>query len=239
MKILTRFLLILVLTLIPTIALANSAHQSIEEKILQVIRNHPKAIIEAVQTYQQQQLEQQQQAQKAALQPLKSKPKAVIGTSPTSGSSDQKVVLLEFSDFQCPYCANAHTTLKQLVAKYPKKLTLVYKHYPLTSIHDQAMPAAQAAWAAAQQGQFWPYHDALFTQQKSLGEALYLAIAKNLNLDMAKFERDRKAALPAIQKDIDFGSRLGIAGTPFLVLNGDIISSIDLADLEAAVEKFN
>jgi protein-disulfide isomerase len=98
------------------------------------------------------------------------------------------------------------------------------------------MPAAQAAWAAAQQNQFWPYHNALFTQQKQLGEPLYLATAKQLNLDMEKFERDRQSALPAIQKDIDLANRLGIQGTPFLILNGEIFDgAIDLLSLEAAI----
>jgi protein-disulfide isomerase len=234
--ILTTLLLLNFFT--PLQALATPINPQLEQQILQTIRNHPEVILESVQTYQQQQQEDQNKAQQTALQPLKNNPKASIGTSPTTGSPEQKIVLLEFSDFQCPYCATAHKTLKQLIAKHPNQLTLAYKHYPLTRIHDQAMPAAQAAWAAAQQNQFWPYHDALFADQKQLGEPLYLATAKKLNLDLAQFDRDRHspAAQTAIQQDIDLANRLGIQGTPFLILNGEIWDgAIDLASLEGAI----
>jgi protein-disulfide isomerase len=236
-QLLSLITLLLLTLLTPLQAIAAPINPQLEQQILQTIRNHPEVILESVQTYQQQQQETQQKAQQTALQPLKTNPKASIGTSPTTGSPEQKIVLLEFSDFQCPYCATAHKTLKQLIAKHPNQLTLAYKHYPLTRIHDQAMPAAQAAWAAAQQGQFWPYHDNLFNQQQKLGEPLYLATAKQLNLDLGQFDRDRQSALPAIQQDIDLANSLGIEGTPFLILNGEIWNGpIDLPSLEAAID---
>ncbi|MEJ6486536.1 thioredoxin domain-containing protein [Nostoc punctiforme UO1] len=205
----------------------------LEQQVLQIIREHPEAIIESVQAYQQQQQQKLKQAQQAFLQDLKTNPQTVIGESPTTGSTQSKTVLIEFSDFQCPYCAEAHKTLKKLLAKYPDKVKLVYKDLPLISIHAEALPSATAAWAAYQQGKFWEYHDALFTNQKQLGEALYLDIAKKLNLDLGKFKRDLTIATPAITKDIQLAEKLGVSGTPFFIINSPTFSGVaQLVDIE-------
>ncbi len=212
---------------------ASRIDPQLEQQVLQIIREHPEAIIESVQVFQQQQQQKLNQVRQGFLQDLKTNPQTVIGESPTTGSTNSKTLLLEFSDFECPYCAEAHKTLKQLLAKYPDKIKLVYKNLPLTSIHPQALPAAAAAWAAHQQGKFWEYHDALFTNQKKLGEALYLDIAKNLNLDLAKFQRDRNLAAPAITKDVQLAEKLAVAGTPFFVISSPTISRVvQLSDIE-------
>ncbi|MEH1868876.1 MAG: thioredoxin domain-containing protein [Nostoc sp.] len=212
---------------------ASRIDPQLEQQVLQIIREHPQAIIESVQVYQQQQQQKLKQAQQGFLQDLKTNPQTVIGESPTTGSTKSKTVLIEFSDFQCPYCAEAHKTLKQLLLKYPDKLKLVYKNLPLISIHAEALPSATAAWAAYQQGKFWEYHDALFTNQKQLGEALYLDIAKKLNLDLGKFKRDLTLATPAITKDIQLAEKLGVSGTPFFVINSPTFSGVaQLADIE-------
>lgn len=206
------------------------------EQVLQIIRNHPEVVVESLQAYQQQQQAQLQQIRQAFLQALETNPKLVIRESPTTGASDSKVVLVEFSDFQCPYCAQAHKTIKQFMAKHQDEVTLVYKHFPLTSIHSEAMPAAKAAWAAFQQGKFWEYHDALFSQPDKLGEELYLATAKSLNLDLDKFEQDRRHADEAIDEDIRLAQTLGLSGTPFLVLKGEAFSGdVQVSDLEEAL----
>lgn len=212
----------------------------LEAKVLQIVRNHPEVILESVQAYQQKQQAQQQQGQKAFLDGMKANPKSVIAESPVTGAKAQSVVLMEFSDFQCPYCAKAHETLKQFMAKHQERVTWVYKFLPLTQIHPEAMPSAKAAWAAGQQGKFWEYHDALFTQQDKLGEPLYVATAKALNLDLKRFDQDRKSdsASAAIQKDIDMAEKLGVSGTPFLVMNGEPIpGAAQLADLEGLLAK--
>ncbi|WP_193195620.1 DsbA family protein [Nostoc sp. MG11] len=205
----------------------------LEEQVLQIIREHPNVLIESVQAYQQQQQQKIKQAQQAFLQDLKTNPQIVIGESPSTGSAQSKTLLVEFSDFQCPYCAEANKTLKQLLA-HQDNVKLVYKNLPLTAIHSNALPAATAAWAANQQGKFWEYHDALFTNQKQLAEALYLDIAKNLNLDLTKFERDRTLATPAIEKDIQLAEKLGVSGTPFLIMNSPGYSGVvQLSDIES------
>lgn len=249
-------ILCLVLVCAPPADAANRISSQLEEQILQVIREHPEALIESVQAYQQKQQAQIQQAQQAFVRQMKTNPQEVIGESPTTGSPQSKILLVEFSDFECPYCAEAHKTLKKFMAKHKDEVTLVYKHFPLTSIHPQAMPAATAAWAAQQQGKFWEYQDALFTHQKELGEPLYLNIAQNLNLDLEKFKRDRQSradkgerqsradkgersyADTAIEKDIQLAEKLGVSGTPFFVMNGQTLSgALQLSDMENALTR--
>ena len=207
----------------------------LEQQILQVIRDHPEVLVESVAAYQQQQQQQRQEQVEAVLQNLKAHPDEAIGQSPTLGSASQEVVLLEFSDFQCPYCARAREALEEFVARNEDEVTLVYKNFPLVNIHPQAMPAAKAAWAAGQQGKFWPYHDALFSQQDRLGEDLYLEIAETLGLDLELFNRDRggETASRAIEQDVAMAVKLAVPGTPFLVMNGEVFQDrVEVENLE-------
>lgn len=207
----------------------------LEEQVLQVLREHPEAIIESVQAYQQQQQQKMQKVQQAFVQVLKTNPTVVIEDSPTTGANDAKIVLVEFSDFQCPYCAQAHNTVKEFMAKHQNEVKLVYKHMPLVAVHPEAVPAAKAAWAANKQGKFWEYHDALFTQQDKLGDTFYTEIAKNLNLDVEKFNSDRNSetANAAIQKDAELAQVLGVTGTPFFVMNDQGFSgAVALSEME-------
>ncbi len=209
----------------------------LEQQVLQIIRQHPEIILESVQAYQEQQQQKIAKFRQEFVQNFQANPQGVIGDSPVTGATESKTVLVEFSDFQCPYCAKANPTLKQLLAKYPHRLKLVYKFFPLTQIHPQALPAAQAAWAAGQQGKFWQYHDALFTDQKQLGEVLYLDIAKKLKLDLVKFNHDRTLALKAIQTDIELANKLEVSGTPsFLIKNPDYSGPIELLKVEEVLQ---
>ncbi|MBP5974324.1 thioredoxin domain-containing protein [Brasilonema sp. CT11] len=213
----------------------NLINPKLEAEVLQIIHNHPEVVVEALQAYQQQQQKQQQQAKQLVLQEIKTNPNKIIGESPTTGATEPKILLIEFSDFQCPYCAKAHKTLKQFMARHQDEVTLAYKHFPLISIHSEAMPAAKAAWAAQQQGKFWQYQDALFSSQGKLGEKLYVAIAKKLNLDLEQFNQQRSgnAADAVIQKDIETAMRLGIQGTPFFVMNEETFDgAVELSDIE-------
>ncbi|NES18351.1 MAG: thioredoxin domain-containing protein [Symploca sp. SIO3E6] len=208
---------------------------TLEEKVLQIIRDNPEVIIESVQAYQLQQQQLVQKRRQAFVEELKTNPKAVIGSSPTTGATELKTVLVEFSDFQCPFCSQAQKTLKPLIAKYQDEVTLVYKHFPLISIHPQAMPAAKAAWAAHQQGKFWEYHDALFSQQDKLGEEFYLELAQTLNLDLEQFNRDRNsnAADTAIQQDLQIAAILELSGTPsFLIQSDNFSGAVQLSAIE-------
>ncbi|MEH1835804.1 MAG: thioredoxin domain-containing protein [Nostoc sp.] len=216
----------------------NIINSKLEAEVLQIIRNHPEIVKEALEAYQQQQQKKLLQAQQLIKQEIKENPSSVIGESPITGAREQKIVLIEFSDFQCPFCAKAHKTLKQFMAKHQDEVTLVYKHFPLTAIHPEAIPAAKAAWAASQQGKFWQYQDALFTKQDKLGEKLYINIAKNLKLDLSQFKQQRNSAEvnAVIEKDKQLAQKLGIRGTPFFFINGETFSgAVPLSKMESVL----
>jgi protein-disulfide isomerase len=198
---------------------AKNIDPAFEQRVLDVIRRNPAALIEALNSYERQQDEAKLREQSVQLQRIYPRPSELIGESPRRGNG--KVVLVEFSDFQCPYCAKAHNELVAFIQRHGKGVTFVYKHLPLTDIHPHALPAARAAWAAGRQGKFWAYHDALFANQARLGEPLYEEIATVLKLNQARFNEDRKgtASLQAIQKDLDQAKRLGVRGTPTMVMN--------------------
>ena len=207
--------------------------------MLDIIRANPDVVIEALQTYQE---EQQAQAQsqalaafEAALEGIAADPISEIGDSPTKGADELRYVLYEFSDFECPFCGRSQSVISEFLDNHPD-VTLVYKHFPLTQIHPQAMPASLASWAALQQGKFWDYHDALFANQDRLGEDYYLELARELSLNMRQFDRDRQAALDSIRRDIDLGESIGLNGTPFFTLNGiPLPGAIPLEAFEAAL----
>ncbi len=218
----------------PPLALSQTkVSPELEKQILEVIRRNPAVVLETLRKYA---TEQQQKDQKLAAEALKSvrkDTKSLIGDSPVTGAADRKIVMIEFSDFQCPYCATASKSVKQFMAKHKDKVTLVYKYFPLTQIHPEALPAARAAWAANRQGKFWEYHDLLFTNQARLGETLYTETATKLKLDLKRFNSDRKNADNAVIADYTLGRKLGIEGTPTVIMNGETISGgLSVADLE-------
>jgi protein-disulfide isomerase len=216
----------------------------LEAQVLEIIRKNPQVILESVQTYQKAERDKQSQTQNQALKQIQAKPQSYIQGSPVRGAVDPKtglkLILMEFSDFQCPYCAKAHDIVQKFMATRQDRVTLVYKHFPLTNIHPEAEPAALASWAADRQNQFWEFHDRLFKDRSLLGDPLYTAIATELKLDLIKFNSDRssEAAKKAINKDVELGRAIGVPGTPFFILNGVPIPASEslLADLEAAVK---
>jgi protein-disulfide isomerase len=211
----------------------------LREQVLQIIRENPEVILDAVQAYRKKQQDEQQAARQKVLQKFVSDPKAAIAQSPTTGAKSGKILLVEFSDFQCPYCAKAQDAVKTFMAKHGDSVTLVFKHLPLTSIHPEALPAAKAAWAAGQQGKFWQFQQALFANQRQLSDEFYQQTAQSLGLDVAKFDRDRAstAAATAINQDLALAEQLGIEGTPFFVLNGKALPGVvQLEDLETLLQ---
>jgi protein-disulfide isomerase len=217
----------------------------LEQQILEVIRRNPEVVYEVLKKYavEQQALQEkrEQTAQSTAVKKLLQDTKKVIGDSPTTGATMRKILLVEFSDFQCPYCATATVNVRKFMAKHKDKVTLVYKHFPLTQAHPQALPAAKAAWAAHKQGKFWEYHDGLFANQSKLGEEFYLQLAQQLKLDIKRFKADYAAADNSIVADYSLGRKLGVSGTPSFVLNGEFFTGIatveDMEKILARVPK--
>lgn len=241
------YLLSILVTLLLIITSCSAAQQSanaqlsdvqFESKVLEIIRKNPQVILDSVQSYQKSQAQQEEQLRDKVLSQIRQEPRLLLRNSPVTGSSRQKIVFAEFSDFECPFCARGYAVVKEFMEKYKQDVTLVFKHFPLAEIHAQGEPAAYASWAAMQQGKFWEYHDALFEQQNRLGEDFYLEIANTLKLDIVKFDRDRQseAAKEAIKKDFELGKSLGVRGTPSFVMNGVFFSGVpNLSDLENLV----
>jgi protein-disulfide isomerase len=144
---------------------------------------------------------------------------------PELGAKDAPITIVEFSDFQCPFCGRAEPTLKQVREKYGDKVRLVYMDFPL-SIHDHSIDAASAGRCAGEQGKFWEFHDAMFADQSKLKPDDLKAEAKKLGLDTAKFDQcfDTGKYKPAIESDMAQGHDLGIDGTPAFYVNGRPLS---------------
>ncbi|HUB06729.1 MAG TPA: DsbA family protein, partial [Myxococcales bacterium] len=148
----------------------------------------------------------------------------VIGDAPTRGPASAPVTLVEFAEFQCPFCGRVEPTLRRLRALYGDQIRLVWKNQPLP-FHPNALPAAQAAVAAGLQGRFWEMHDRMFDHQQDLGEASYRAWAVELGLDLARFDRDRASpeVEATIERDEAEGKALGAGGTPTFFVNGRLL----------------
>jgi protein-disulfide isomerase len=142
---------------------------------------------------------------------------------PAIGLANAPITIVEFSDYQCPYCLQWHQQVfNQLRQDYPDKVRFVYRDFPLTSIHPEAGPAAEAANCANDQGAFWPYHDKLFSGQYALSEQAYKQYASDLGLDQGRFADCLSSHRYAneVQADFDFASSLGIRSTPTFFVNG-------------------
>ena len=138
------------------------------------------------------------------------------------GPEDAPITIVEFGDFQCPFCRRWHAEVYEpLLAAYPGQIRMVYRHLPLTSIHPDAFAAAEAAMCAGEQDAFWQYNDKLFSSE-TLGTAVYAQYAQELNLDMTAFDAcmTEHRYQQAIQKDSDFAVDLGIRSTPTFFING-------------------
>ncbi len=144
-----------------------------------------------------------------------------VGASPVLGPKDAKVTVVEFSDFQCPFCRRGAATMDKLREIYPKDVKIVFKNLPLP-MHPHAESAAKAALAAGEQGKFWEMADALFQNQGKLGEELYEQKAKELGLNVEKFKKDMESPKVAeqIASDKKLAQELGLQGTPAFYVNG-------------------
>ena len=148
------------------------------------------------------------------------------------GNPDAKVTLVEYSDFQCPACANYYTIVHRLTDEFGDRMKFVYRHFPLREIHAHAQIAAQAAGAAGKQGKFWEMHDQLFEHQKEWAEdrnieerILGYAAAVSLDIDQFKTDLRSDAVEAKVNTDYSGGSLAGITGTPTFFLNGKRIQN--------------
>jgi protein-disulfide isomerase len=143
------------------------------------------------------------------------------------GNPDAPIELLEYGDYQCPYCGRAYPIIKKLQLELGDKMKFIFRNFPLATVHPQAMLAAMASEAAALQGKYWPMHDMLFENQRRLFKSAIMGYAEDLSLDLDKFGTDIRDE--EIQKAIELqfygGMRSGVNATPGLFINGEKLNS--------------
>lgn len=175
--------------------------------------------------------EEEDRAQVELENQFKNPVKIDVGSSPVLGPTNAKVTIVEFSDFQCPFCRRAADTIKQVMKSYPNDVKLVFKHKPLP-MHPEAEPASRAAVAAGKQNKFWEMHDAIFQNQDKLGAPFYEEQAKKLGLDVDKFKKDMAApeTAKAVKDDSELADKHGVQGTPNFFVNGVAVRGAYPAD---------
>lgn len=180
--------------------------------------------------------ERSQEARRAYLDSLRAKlaisvsldpPRVQVEAAgrPTRGPKTAPVEIIEFSDFQCPFCLSAFPTLQKVLQTYGDKVRFTYRHYPLGN-HPNARPAAEASACAAEQDKFWEYHDRLFTDQSklNLGDLREHAVAVGLNVINFNNCLETKKFARQVDEDVDAGNKVGVNGTPAFFINGRILS---------------
>ena len=156
------------------------------------------------------------------------KPKVEVAYDPARlrGNPKAPVVIVEFSDFQCPYCRSVQPTLKNLLAKYEGRVSLSYRDLPLRDIHPQAQMAAEASRCAGEQGKFWEYHDLLFENPNKLNREGLVEQVRSLKLDEKQFDSCLSSGKykAQVEQDRQLGLRAGLTGTPGFFINGNMLS---------------
>ncbi len=211
-----RFLTLAALTATLLFSANSQAQQldqaTVEKIVADYIAANGDALLDSIDAYQKR---QQLEAFKNAIKPHNA----------AKGPADAPITIVEFGEFQCPFCRRVQPTLEQLHAEYGDKIRFVYKHYTLP-FHPEAIPAAKAAQAAQLQGKFWEYSKILWERTDQLSDATYVAVAEEAGLDVAKFNADRNGAEVArlVEEDQADASAAGARGTPYFLINGEPIS---------------
>jgi protein-disulfide isomerase len=162
-----------------------------------------------------------------------------IGKAPALGPDDARVTLVEYSDFQCPYCARAKSLLHKLHELYPNDLRIVFRHFPLAQ-HPQARGAAEASHCAFEQDKFWPFHDLLFDNSQALAAADLKRWAQDAKLDVPAFEACLSSPRPsqAVRQNEEEGRKVGVEGTPAIYINGmKLIGLLPLPLMQSLIDR--
>lgn len=166
---------------------------------------------------------------------------AVSNADHAKGNLNADLVIVEYGDYQCPYCGAAYPILKELMNQFGSQIKFVFRNFPLSELHQYARAAALFAEAANLQGKFWEMHDSIYENQKDLNESLLLEFAEKLKLDIDQLKRDLQKLAVADKVDADFDSGVisGVNGTPSFFINGKKFdgSAEDLLRLVSANEE--
>jgi len=181
---------------------------------------------------------------KTATNPLEEFPNKKISiyaaNSPALGPAEAKITIVEFSDFSCSACALMREPLKQVQALYGDQVRIVWKDFPITAAHPFSQKAAEAARCADKENKFWPYHDLLFANQDELSDEIFSTLAKELGLNLKKFDACFKNSETdwLVKQDFNEGIRLGVDGTPYLFINSQRIpNAASLEQLKEAIDQ--
>lgn len=162
----------------------------------------------------------------------------ISDTDHVRGNKNAPITIVEYSDFQCPYCSKFHDTLNQVMKNYEGKVSWVYRHFPL-DFHPYAAQAAEASECAADQNKFWEYNDALFKDQADIDEEIFAKLARDLGLNVGKFNECMTSGKYAdkVESDYQSGIDIEVAGTPGAFINGKRLKgAVPYAELEAEIE---
>ncbi len=192
------------------------------EEMADRIRSH----LEAQESRRAEQVQLAQLREATGVAVLMEAPRAEVSSEgPSLGPADAPVTIVEFSDFECPFCARASPTVKQVLKEYEGQVRVVYRHFPLESIHPNARAAAVASACADEQQKFWEYHDILFANMRQLGGDNLTKYASEAGLDMGAFEAciadGRHDA--AVDRDLEEARAIGVTGTPSFFVNGRML----------------
>jgi protein-disulfide isomerase len=162
-----------------------------------------------------------------------------VGRGVARGDINSPVKIVEFTDFQCSACGGMYPVIEEVLKSYGNRVYFEIRHFPLSSIHENAFEAAQAAAAANAQGKFWPYIDLLFKNQKSLDTESLKKFATQVGLDRARFDADLASGKFAadIRRDVQEGEAYGIESTPTIFVNGVMLTTLSADALREAIEK--
>jgi protein-disulfide isomerase len=158
---------------------------------------------------------------------------------PERGPHDAVVTIVEFSDFECPFCGRFTPVLQRVLAAYPTQVRLIFRNFPLRSVHQNAEKAAEAAACAAVQGKFWEMHDVLFAEQNSLSLGALKEKAKRIGLDTQAFDDclDSGEGTRAVDQDGEAGVELGLSSTPTSFINGRYVNAaLSFEELSALID---
>ncbi|WP_161597653.1 DsbA family protein [Fluviispira multicolorata] len=172
--------------------------------------------------------------------PSTPKIKIDIGDAPSKGPANAPITIVEFADFECPFCANAQPVVDEILKEYKDKIRFVFKNYPLVQIHPEATNAAIAGECANQQKKYWQMHDALFANHTRLGTQTYNKIAQNIGLNISEFNKCRndRSIKEKITSEIEYGQSLGINATPAFYINGvQLMGAQPKAEFEKIIKK--
>ncbi len=164
----------------------------------------------------------------------------ITETEHIRGAVDAEVTIVEFSDFQCPFCGKVQPTLEQVLKNYNGTVRLVFKHFPLTQIHPYSVKAGEASECADEQGKFWEYHDLLFKNQNALGIAELKNYASQLGLDTTQFNDclDSDKMADRVVKNFNEGQKSGVTGTPAFFINGQkLVGAQPYSAFQSVIEK--